>query len=486
MAYIGYNAMDKTNLHYGNIIHIAGRIRKGEISSTELVEYLLARIESLDDKLNAFQLLCNESAIEQARSADQALRAGKDLGVLHGIPYAAKDLFDVKGLPTKAGAKLLERNIASKDAAVIYKLSQAGMILLGKTNTVQFAFSGLGINHDHGTPHNPWSQDHHLPGGSSSGSGVAVAAGMVPMALGADTGGSVRVPASLCGTVGLKTTVGQVSRAGVYPLSWTLDSVGFLTRSVEDAALVYQCVQGADINDEITLGRTPHDVLKELKNGVRGMRLAFAESMFQEDLHPEVEKAVREGGSVFEELGAQVSSIEFTEAQEALQLNPGGVIVAAEGYTLNKRLLEEHFDELDPVVAHRMIKGKDVQASTYLENSVATKRLRSEACNTLKDVDALIVPTTPVPAQPLSEVDTDLDNYLKRNSLYLRNTCIGNVLNMCGLSIPCGFTKEGFPIGLLIYGKPFQENVVLRAGYAFQQITDWHKRTPDLSWTVDE
>jgi aspartyl-tRNA(Asn)/glutamyl-tRNA(Gln) amidotransferase subunit A len=478
--------MDKTNLHYGNIIHIAGRIRKGEISSTELVEYLLARIESLDDKLNAFQLLCNESAIEQARSADQALRAGKDLGVLHGIPYAAKDLFDVKGLPTKAGAKLLERNIASKDAAVIYKLSQAGMILLGKTNTVQFAFSGLGINHDHGTPHNPWSQDHHLPGGSSSGSGVAVAAGMVPMALGADTGGSVRVPASLCGTVGLKTTVGRVSRAGVYPLSWTLDSVGFLTRSVEDAALVYQCVQGADINDEITLGRTPHDVLKELKNGVRGMRLAFAESMFQEDLHPEVEKAVRGGGSVFEELGAQVSSIEFTEAQEALQLNPGGVIVAAEGYTLNKRLLEEHFDELDPVVAHRMIKGKDVQASTYLENSVATKRLRLEAGNTLKDVDALIVPTTPVPAQPVSEVDTDLDNYLKRNTLYLRNTRIGNVLNMCGLSIPCGFTKEGFPIGLLIYGKPFQEDVVLRAGYAFQQITDWHRRTPDLSWTVDE
>ncbi|UCG64923.1 MAG: amidase [Deltaproteobacteria bacterium] len=478
--------MDKTNLHYGNIIHIAGRIRKGEISSTELVEYLLARIESLDDKLNAFQLLCNESAIEQARSADQALRAGKDLGVLHGIPYAAKDLFDVKGLPTKAGTKLLESNIASKDAAVIYKLSQAGMILLGKTNTVQFAFSGLGINHDHGTPHNPWSQDHHLPGGSSSGSGVSVAAGMVPMALGADTGGSVRVPASLCGTVGLKTTVGRVSRAGVYPLSWTLDSVGFLTRSVEDAALVYQCVQGADINDEITLGRTPHDVLKELKNGVRGMRLAFAESMFQEDLHPEVEKAVREGGSVFEELGAQVSSIEFTEAQEALQLNPGGVIVAAEGYTLNKRLLEEHFDELDPVVAHRMIKGKDVQASTYLENSVATKRLRSEAGNTLKDVDALIVPTTPVPAQPVSEVDTDLDNYLKRNTLYLRNTRIGNVLNMCGLSIPCGFTKGGFPIGLLIYGKPFQEDVVLRAGYAFQQITNWHRRTPDLSWTVDE
>jgi len=467
------------------MLHIAGRIRKGEISATELVEYLLARIESLDDKLNAFQLLCNESAIEQARSADRALRAGKDVGVLHGIPYAAKDLFDVKGLPTKAGTKLLEKNIASKDAAVIDKLSRAGMILLGKTNTVQFAYSGLGINPDHGTPHNPWSRNHHLPGGSSSGSGVAVAAGMVPMALGTDTGGSVRVPAALCGTVGLKTTVGRISRSGVYSLSWTLDSVGILTRSVEDAALVYQCVQGADINDEITLGRTPHDVLKELKNGVRGMRLAFAESMFQGDLHPEVEKAVRECGSVFKELGARVSSIEFPEAREVLQLNPGAVMVAAESYTLNKRLLEKHFDELDPVVAHKMIKGKDVQASTYLENSVAAKRLRSEAGSTLKDVDALIVPTTPVPAQPVCAVDTDLESYLEQNTLYLRNTRIGNILNMCGLSIPCGFTREGFPIGLLIYGKPFQENVVLRAGYAFQQITDWHRRTPDLSWTVD-
>lgn len=478
--------MDRINFHFEGIAHIADRIRKGEISSTELVGYLIARIESLDEKLNAFQLVCSESAIEQAKSADRALRTGKDLGLLHGIPYAAKDLFDVKGLPTKAGAKLLERNIATKNATVINKLSQAGMILLGKTNTVQLAFSGVGINHDHGTPHNPWSREHYLPGGSSSGSGVAVAAGLVPMALGTDTGGSVRVPASLCGTVGLKTTVGQVSRAGVYPLSWTLDSVGFLTRSVEDAASVYQCVQGPDFNDDITLGRPQQDVLKALKNGVRGMRLAFAESMFQEELHPEVEKAVRECGRVFEDLGAKASSIEFTEAEEALQLNPGGVTIASEGYTINKTLLEEHFDELDPVVGQRMIRGKDVQASTYLENSFAAKRLRSKVFNTLKDIDALIVPTTPVPAKPVSDVDTDLGHYLKQNALYLRNTSIGNILNLCGLSIPCGFTEEGFPIGLLIYGKPFEEDVVLRVGYAFQQVTDWHRRTPDLSWAVDE
>jgi aspartyl-tRNA(Asn)/glutamyl-tRNA(Gln) amidotransferase subunit A len=224
--------------------------------------------------------------------------------------------------------------------------------------------------------------------------------------------------------------------------------------------------------------------MPDLKNGVQGMHLAFAESVFQEDLHPEVDKALRECGRVFEELGARVSHIEFSEAREAIALNPGIATIAAEGYSLNKKLLEDHFDELDPVVAQRMILGKDVPTGTYLENSYAARRLRSTIGNTLKDIDALLVPTTPAPAQPVNEVDTDLDNYLARNALYLRNTCIGNVLNMCGLSLPCGFTAEGLPIGLLIYGKPFQENTVLRAGYAFQQITDWHRQTPDLSWVA--
>ncbi len=259
--------MEKHPLHYQTITDFAENIRKGEFTSTQLTENLLDRIDSLDGRLNAFKLLCPEQALEQARGADQELSNGNDLGPLHGIPYAVKDLFDVKGLPTAAGSKLLEKNTAARDAQAIRRLSQAGMILAGKTNTVQFAFSGVGINHDHGTPHNPWSQTHHIPGGSSSGSAVAVAAGLVPMALGTDTGGSVRVPAALCGTVGLKTTVGRISRAGVYPLSWTLDSVGVFSRSVEDAALVYQCLQGADVNDEITLGVTSHDVLKALKEG---------------------------------------------------------------------------------------------------------------------------------------------------------------------------------------------------------------------------
>jgi aspartyl-tRNA(Asn)/glutamyl-tRNA(Gln) amidotransferase subunit A len=474
--------MENPPLHYQSIVDLAQRLRAGEITSSQLVQNALDRINSLDDQLNAFRLKCPERALEQADAADRQIRDGKDPGMLCGIPYAAKDLFDVKGLPTTAGLRLLEKNIAATDAHAIYKLSRAGMILLGKTNTVQFAYGGVGINHDHGTPHNPWSPTHHAPGGSSSGSAVAVSAGMVPVALGTDTGGSVRIPASLCGTTGLKTTVGRIGRGGVYPLSWSLDSVGPLTRSVEDAVIVYQGLQGVDPADETTWGLAIQDALNDFKTGVKGMKLAFAESVFWDGADPEVEKAVRECGRVFEELGATVSSIEFPEAQQARELNSKGLIIAAEAYTLNKKYLEDHFDRLDPIVAERMIKGKAVEIDEYLRNNLAWKNLRSQAIHTLREVDALLVPTTAIPALPTADIDADKESYTERNLMYLRNTAIGNVLNMCGLSVPCGFTKEGLPIGLMIYAKPYQEKTVLRAGYAFQQATDWHRRKPDLSW----
>ncbi|MDH3884112.1 MAG: amidase family protein, partial [Desulfobacterales bacterium] len=226
-------------------------------------------------------------------------------------------------------------------------------------------------------------------------------------------------------------------------------------------------------------------VLKNLRSSVKGMRLAFAETIFFDDIHPEVDTAVRACGDVFKDLGAEVTRIEFSEAAQAIQLNPGGVFIASEGYTLNKKWLEENFDQLDPVVAQRMIKGKDITAADYLGNMLASKRLRAKVYNVLKDIDALLVPTTCVPAKPVAEVDTDIDTYLNNNTMYLRNTNIGNTLNLCGLSVPCGFTKAGLPIGLLIYGKPFQEEVILNIGYAFQQSTDWHRNTPDLSWLGD-
>ena len=271
--------MPEVPLHYQTISELAQQIQRRTLSPMALTEHFMARIAALDGRLGAFRLVTRERALAEAEAAEAALRAGRSVGPLHGIPYALKDLFDVRGAPTTAGSHLLADNIAAEDAFVVTRLAQAGMILLGKTVTVQFAFGGVGINHHHGTPHNPWHTTPHVPGGSSSGSAVAVAAGLAPVALGTDTGGSVRIPAALCGITGLKTTVGQVSRTGVFPLSATLDSVGPLARTAEDAALVYQAIRGRDARDPSTV-LMEQDVLAGLADGVRGLRLAFAESVF--------------------------------------------------------------------------------------------------------------------------------------------------------------------------------------------------------------
>jgi len=309
--------MTNTALAFESIGSLADRLGSGRLSPVTVAEELLQRIEALDGRLRSFIRVTPERALAQARAAESALKGGAALGILHGIPYAAKDLFDVKGLPTTAGTRLLAKRIAAQDSTAVHKLESAGMVLLGKTHTVQFAYGAPGINHDHGTPHNPWHPVPHAPGGSSSGSAVAVASGLVPMALGTDTGGSVRVPAALCGIVGLKTTVGRISRAGVYPLSGTLDSVGPITRSVEDAALVYQALQGSDPRDESTAGVVWHDTLRGLKDGVKGLRIAFGETIFFDDVDPEIERAIREAGQVFRALGAQPSSVAVPEVAAA-------------------------------------------------------------------------------------------------------------------------------------------------------------------------
>ncbi|MGE5047807.1 MAG: amidase, partial [Deltaproteobacteria bacterium] len=434
--------------------------------------------------LHAFRLVLPERALAQARAAQTALRAGIDLGPLHGLPWVAKDLFDVKGLPTTAGTHLLEGAIAREDSTAVRRLEQAGMVLLGKTNTVQFAYGGVGINLDHGTPHNPWNATPHVPGGSSSGTAVAVAAGLAPVGLGTDTGGSVRIPAALCGVTGLKTTVGRVSRAGVYPLSFSLDSVGVLARSVEDAALVYQQMAGEDDADETTMGVLPEDALGELRAGVKGLRVAFVEAPFFDGADPDIAAPVREAGRVFEKLGAHVGDIAFPEAVEAQKLNPRGGVISAEAYAVNRAFLENHFDELDPVVRERMRKGGAVTGPDYFEMTRRWAALRRDVRRSLAAVDALLVPTTMTPPLPTAPLAADLDEYLRRNVEYLRNTSIGNILGLCGLSVPCGFTRHGFPVGLMIYGKPFAERTILRIGHAFQQATAWHEAIPDLSWAT--
>ncbi len=454
----------------------------GEFSSRDLVDLYAARIEALDPALNAFRLRLLDRARERAAAMDAERAAGRLRGPLHGLPFAAKDLFDVAGFPTTAGCPLLGGTPAARSATVIERLEAAGMVLLGKTNTVQFAYGGAGINTQHGTPHNPWHRIPHLPGGSSSGSGVAVAAGLAPMGLGTDTGGSVRIPASLCGVTGLKTTVGRVSRAGVYPLSWSLDSVGPLTRDVADAARVLDRINGEDGADASTHGHERVRFSQPVTRRVRRLRVAIAETAFFDDADPESAARVREAAGVFDELGAAVIETPFPEAAEALTLNPRGLVIAAEAYQINKALVEDHFDDLDPVVAYRVIKGREVSAADYLDTVSKWQDLRARALARFDAVDILLCPATMIPARPVADAERGSDAYAALNLGYLRNTAIGNILNLCGLSVPCGFTRAGLPVGLMLYARPFGERVLLDAGAAFQEATDYHQRHPALDW----
>ncbi len=468
---------------FATIAELAPAIRSGALRSVDLTERLLDRIGRLNGALHAVVGLTRNRALAEAAAADAMIAAGDYLGPLHGIPYLAKDLFDVAGEVTAAGMSVTAGNVAATDSAVVRRLAAAGMILIGKTHTVQLAADILGINHDLGTPHNPWHRDAHIPGGSSSGSAVAVAAGLAPMALGTDTGGSVRAPAGLCGTVGLKTTVGRVSRAGVYPLSWTFDSVGPLTRSVEDAALVYQTIHGPDADDDSTALIAPHDVLGTLKSGIRGLAIAIGETVFFDGVDAEVGAAVRAAAEVCRSLGADVAGLEMPEVAEAQALSHEPAHYAVEGYAFNRAIVDGHEGPLDAALAW-MEDGRDIPA---VEHFLARRRLadlRRRFATRLEAIDAFLVPTTALPARPVAEVDADRDSFAHFSGIYLRNTSLGNLLGLCAVSVPCGFSADGLPIGVMVYAKPFDEAAALRVAHAYAQATEWRTRHPDLSWAA--
>lgn len=479
---MNHSSATDTPLHEMTIAELGRRIRDRSLSPVALTEHLLARIAALNGPLHAFNLVTADRARAEAEAAEAQLRAGQAVGPLHGIPYAVKDIFDVGGLPTTAGSATLGENIAARDCTVTRKLRTAGMIVLGKTITVEFAKGIAGINHIQGTPHNPWHATPHIPGGSSAGSAVAVASGMAPMALGSDTGGSVRAPAALCGTVGLKTTVGRISRHGVFPLSWSLDSVGPLTRSVEDAALVYQAMQGADPDDASTIGVAPHDVMPGLKTGVKGLRIGIPRDVFFDDLDPEVEAAMTECARVFLALGAHVAQIPFPEAMEARAIRAS--ISGVEGCVIHEERLRTMAETMDPIVSRRMLADRERTGPEY---AGALRRMhalqREQLSGSLRDVDILLTPTIPEPARPVADFETSFEEYSRLSTRFSTNTATGNVLGLCGLSLPCGLSRKGLPMGLMLYAKPFAEDNLLRAGFAFEAATDWN-RQPDLGWVT--
>ncbi|MGH7682065.1 MAG: amidase, partial [Candidatus Eiseniibacteriota bacterium] len=307
-------------------------------------------------------------------------------------------------------------------------------------------------------------------------------AGLCCAALGTDTGGSVRIPAAFCGVVGLKTTVGRVSRAGVYPLSPTLDSVGPLTRTVEDAATVFAALQGEDPRDPATRGVGTCDALGSLHAGVKGMRIGIGETLFFDACDPEIESAVRAAAEVLKTLGARVERVEIPEVAEVWSLEKRALYIAAEACDVNQDLLDRHADVLDAYVVKRMLPGRTLLATEYLELGRRFAALRAGFESRLGEWDAVLAPTTPIPPPTVAEVSASVEAYAKKNLLIHRNPGVANYLGLCAISVPCGVTTSGLPIGLMIHGKPFREDVVLRVASAYERATDWHARRPDLSW----
>ena len=469
------------SLAFTPITELAALIRRRELSPVELTDLYLERIEQYDSALNAYIAPTAERARAQARAAEAQITAGAYLGPLHGIPLAFKDLVDVAGLPTTGGSILLGDTPAATDATVAHRLFAAGAVLLGKTHMVEFAFGGTGVNHHFGTPVNPWdSTTQRLPGGSSSGSGVAVAAGLAAAALGSDTGGSVRIPSSFCGLVGLKPTFGLIPSTGVLPLDPTLDSIGPLCRTAEDCALLHQVMAGPDPVAPETHKQACRSIIEDLEGEVAGLRLCFPREYFWVDVDAEVEAAVRASAQVFADLNVHIDEVSLEVLDDMVEWRSGPNTTAVEAYRYHRENIEEHFDRFDPIVSERMLDGRDTLATDYLQQLIDRDTLRRKARTALENVDFLITPTTPFAAPVLAEIDRD-GVYFPTNGLCLRNTIAVNILDLCAVSLPCGFTHEGLPIGLQLIGHPHDEARLLRLARAFEQATDFHRQTPDLS-----
>ncbi|HEX8665407.1 MAG TPA: amidase [Beijerinckiaceae bacterium] len=449
---------------------LSAAIQALRLSPIDLVEAYLTRIEAREPKLKAFVEIYAEDARLAAEAADKAIRSGHAVGPLHGIPIALKDLIEIEGRIVTGGCEVWKSRVAERTATLARRLVGQGLIVLGKTHTVEFAMGGWGTNTRRGTPWNPWDPARpRTPGGSSSGSGVAVAAGLAPWAVGTDTGGSVRLPASWCGITALKTTIGRVSTYGVLPLSPTLDTPGPMARSVEDAALLYAAMQGPDPLDPRTLGLPYADPLPALRRGVRGLRLARMPESERPFASAEVLGAYDASLAVLERLGAEIVDVAlpfgFADVA-ALNLR----IMAAESYALLHELIDDPDAPLDEHVRPRIAAGRTVSAQAYLEALHRREAMKRDFTAAIDGIDALLTPTTMTTAVPVDEVDQT-----KAPAHYTR---FGNFLDLCAVALPNGFPDNGLPTSLQIVCRTHDEATALRIGWAYQDAADWHLRRP--------
>jgi aspartyl-tRNA(Asn)/glutamyl-tRNA(Gln) amidotransferase subunit A len=443
------------------------------ISPVELLDALLSRIEALDPKLNAFIRLDADAAMRTARAAEADIMAGCIRGPLHGVPVGIKDIIDVAGLPTTCHSRILVDSVAGADAAVIGKLRQAGAIIIGKLSTHEFAIGGPSFDLPFPPARNPWNPDHH-PGGSSSGSGAGVAAGLFPLALGTDTGGSVRNPASACGIVGLKPTYGLVSRRGVFPLSFTLDHVGPLTRTVADNALLLDAIAGHDPVDPGSASTRVHGFGRTLDRGVRDLRVGYVRHFHERDMpaHPEVAAALDDVARVLQAEGAQIRSVNLPALTEFAAINR--VILCAEAWSIHAPWLRTRPGDYGQSARRRLLPGAFLTAGDY----VGAQRRRTEVIAAVEDqfreVDVLLCASSMDPTTRLDDPEETARTYPRQARTPF------NVTGHPALAMMAGLAQNGLPVSAQLVGRYFDDAMVFRVAAAYERATKWHNRKPPI------
>jgi len=464
---------------YQSIKQTAEELRSGLITPGELVAETLEHIDALDGEIKAFVTVMREQAYADAERLEGEQRTGLYRSPLHGIPIAMKDIIAVKGIRMTAGSKVLADYIAEEDATVVEQLRKAGAIIIGKTNTHEFAYGTY-------TPptRNPWNKT-HIPGGSSGGSAAAVAAGMCLGAIGSDTGGSIRIPAACCGVTGLKPTYGRVSCYGVIPLSWSLDHVGPLAHSAEDCAIIFDAIAGYDPRDPNSISGPPSRATTTLIAGpegrgtlsLQGLKLGVPQESFFAPLDPEVRAAWRAALLVLKEEGAEVVDVELPlvtmELYRTIQKPEASLAHMQRGW------LNEHRNDYTEMTLQRLFEGQQISAVDYLEAQQQRRIFSMRMGGILQRVNALVLPTLPIPAIPVEQAgqEISIDGVSENATVALLHlTMPFNLAGLPSVSFPCGFTANGLPIGLQVASKPFEESTVLRIAHAYQQLTDWHRR----------
>ena len=434
---------------------------------------MLERIERVDPGINSYVTVTSDLALQQAKQAEQDFASGKDRGPLHGVPIALKDLYATKDIRTTGHSKVLVDWIPDEDATVTTLLREAGAVLLGKLAMHEFAFGAPGFDTPFPPARNPWGTE-HITGGSSSGSGAALAAGLCYGALGSDTGGSIRSPAALCGVAGIKPTYGRASRAGVLPLSWSLDHVGPMARSVADCAVMLEAISGYDAKDPASADVAVPDFTSTLGQGVAGLRIGVPRAWFNEEegTHPEVLAAFDSALGILAREGAAIVEVDSSPFVNARAANT--IIMISEAFAYHEGTLKTRPQNLSAGVRNRAREGAFISAADYVDAQRARVVLANQVRSILRDVDVIASPAAPQPAETFEDQDPD-SRY--RMPSY---TPVYNLTGLPAMSVPCGFSSDGFPIGLQIAGRAFDEATVLQVAHAYESATDWHHRHPAL------